>query len=58
MNNSDQAQSAQAELPSAEEPQAAGAVNIEKLAEKVYRLMLEDLRLERARGLTGKHNGK
>lgn len=58
MSNPDQAPSAQEAAPPQEAAQASGAVNIEKLAEKVYRLMLEDLRLERARGLTGKHNGK
>ncbi len=33
--------------------QPAPAVNIQQLAERVYRLMLADLRLEQARGQRG-----
>jgi hypothetical protein len=39
--------------PSAETPQAAqnAEIDIEKLADMVYRLMRDDTRLERARGV-------
>jgi len=41
----------QANAPAAEDGQkSAPAIDVKQLAERVYRLMLEDLRLERARG--------
>lgn len=35
--------------PAADQAEAAPAIDIEALAERVYRLMLQDLRLDRAR---------
>jgi hypothetical protein len=35
-----------------EQPQEAPEIDVQKLAEKVYQLMLADIRLEQARGRT------
>ena len=47
-NNGNGGQSAPASTPSA----SGSAIDIEKLAEKVYQLMRNDARLDRARGKT------
>ncbi|MBK9710616.1 MAG: hypothetical protein IPO81_04660 [Kouleothrix sp.] len=39
-----------AQPPAEAAQQPAPAIDMQQLAERVYRLMLEDLRLERARG--------
>ena len=38
--------------------QPAGPIDMRKLADKVYRLMLADLRLERARGAPSRRRGE
>ena len=44
--------------PADEEPHTARpAIDIEALAEKVYRLMLAEIRLDRARGLASDNGG-
>jgi hypothetical protein len=50
---------AEAAADSAEEAAEAGAtIDIHKLADKVYRLMLKDARLARARGADTRQRGK
>ncbi len=51
MTAENQEQSPHEEAPQASEPGSAhGAVNVEKLADRVYKLMLREIRLEKARG--------
>lgn len=51
MSNPETSPPADQPAPSTDNKQVAEAVDVQKLADKVYRLMLAELRLERARGL-------
>lgn len=50
MNNAETSPSSGQPTPSAASKQTDSTVDVQKLADKVYRLMLAELRLERARG--------